>query len=180
MGQKYAQADASGSIIALFDDAINSGTQIGTATKITDAQWQDILANPGKWLLVAGVLQLVPALTTAQLLAKAQIAQIALINQGCQNALAAIVASYPTLEIATFPNQYSEAQAYTANNTAPTPTLSAIATATGQTVTVVAASVLAKAAAYTAASGAAIGRRQALTTQINAALTVAAVQAIIW
>lgn len=113
-------------------------------------------------------------------LAQAQAAQIALVNAGCEAALSAIVAPYPSLEVATWPNQYNEAVAYTANPAASTPTLSAIATASGQTVAALAASVLQKAAAYTAASGAAVGRRQALTAQIQAATTIAAVQAVIW
>jgi hypothetical protein len=117
-----------------------------------------------------------PPLTLAQ----AQAAQIAIINAGCNASLAALVAPYPPLEVATFANQYGEAQAYTVNAAAVTPTLSAIATVTGQTVAQVAASVLAKAASYTVASGAAIGKRQALTAQIQAATSVAAVQAIVW
>lgn len=113
-------------------------------------------------------------------LAQAQAAQITIINNACQNALAAIVAPYPALEIATFPNQLNEAQAFTANANSPTPTLSAIATASGQTVSLIAASVLSKAAAYTSASGALVGKRQALTAQINAATTVTQVQSIVW
>ncbi|MCK9389865.1 MAG: hypothetical protein M0Q22_15930 [Sulfuritalea sp.] len=147
---------------------------------VTQADFDLAMSRPlGAMLdLVNGrvVIVPVPALTLVQ----AQAEQTAIINTACQTALAAIVASYPALEVATFPNQYAEAQAYTANNAAPTPTLSAIATASGQDVAAVAVSVLAKAAAYTVASGAAVGRRQALTAQISAATTVAAVQAIAW
>lgn len=113
-------------------------------------------------------------------LAEAQAAQIAIINAACQTALNAITAPYPASEIATWPQQYAESLAYTANNTAPTPMLSSIAAASSQTVAALAASVITKATAYQAVSGAAIGKRQAMTAKINAATTVAAVQAIIW
>ncbi len=113
-------------------------------------------------------------------LATVQAAQIALINAACQAALATIVAAYPDLEVATWPQQYAEAQAVTASATAPTPILSAIAAASGATVTSLAAGVIAKAAAYLAASGAAIGKRQALTARIMGATTAAAAQAVVW
>ena len=113
-------------------------------------------------------------------LVEAKLAQVSKINSSCQQALQAIVSAYPALEVATWPNQYSEAIAFTANSTAPTPTLSAIATASGQTVAALAAYILTKATAYTAASGALVGKRQMLTAQINAATTVAQVQGIVW
>lgn len=115
-----------------------------------------------------------------QTVKEAQDAQIALINLSCQFALAAIVAPYPALEIPTWPNQYNEAAAYTANSSAPTPTLTAIAVASDQTVAALAASVLTKAADYTAASGSIVGKRQLLTAQINSAQSVAAVKLIVW
>ena len=103
-----------------------------------------------------------------------------LINNSTESELQAIVAAYPSLEVATWPNQYAEATAYTANGAAPTPTLTAITASSGQTVAALAALVLVKAAAFTVASGAVIGKRQALTTKIYTAITVAAVQSIVW
>ncbi|OYV24523.1 MAG: hypothetical protein B7W99_01870 [Rhodospirillales bacterium 20-58-10] len=120
-------------------------------------------------------------LTTAAIpLATAQAAQEAVINAAAQADLAVIVASYPALEVATWDQQYAEAVAWTANNAASTPTLSAIATAAGSTVAVLAPIVIAKAAAYKAASGAIIGKKQALLAKIATATTVAAVQAVTW
>lgn len=113
-------------------------------------------------------------------LAQAKNTQIAKIKNSCEQALQTIVAAYPSLEVATWPNQYAEAQAFTANNTAATPTLSAIAVASGQTVPALASSVISKASAYASTSGSAVGKRQALTAQINAAAGVAAVLAIVW
>lgn len=110
----------------------------------------------------------------------ARVEQIAIINDATESALRAIVSSYPALEIATWPNQYHESVAYTANSLAQTPTLTAIAAASGKTVADMATSVLTKAAAYTAASGAVVGKRQALTAQIIAATTVDEVKSVIW
>ncbi len=71
MGQKYAQGDAKGNITAYFDDSINSAAQIGTAIQLTDAQWQDSAANPGKYIIGAGAFMLAPPPTTVQLNAQA-------------------------------------------------------------------------------------------------------------
>ena len=113
-------------------------------------------------------------------LAQAQALQIAIINAAADTAFSAITATYPKQEVDTWPNQYAEATAFTANPLAPTPTLSAIATAMGSTVGVLAPIVLQKAAAYTAASGSVVGKRKLLTAQIQAATTVAEVQGVVW
>lgn len=102
------------------------------------------------------------------------------INSKCQQVLAAIVLPYPPQETLTWPNQYAEAQAFTANSTSTTPMLSAIAAASGQTVAALATSVLLKAAAYNAMAGAAVGKRQALTAQVQAETTVPGVQGVVW
>jgi hypothetical protein len=106
--------------------------------------------------------------------------QLSIINAAADAAFSAITAPYPKQEVDTWPNQYAEATAFTANPLAPAPTLSAIATAMGSTVAALAPIVLQKAAAYTAASGAVVGRRKLLTAQVQAATTVAQVQAVIW
>lgn len=118
--------------------------------------------------------------TRLQPLAEAQAVQIAVINQACQRVLAQITAPYPAGEVDTWGQQLGEAQAVTASTSVATPVLSAIAQASGRTVADLAASVLQKAAAYQAAAGAAIGHRQALCAQIQAATSVAAVLAIQW
>ena len=138
-------------------------------------QWVDVAddVSPETHIWNGAAAVPAPAPTLDQLKA----AQIALINAGCQAALLAIVAGYPDLEIATWPQQYVEAQTYTTN---PTPMLSAIASASGRTVADVAATVLDKAAAYVADSGAVVGRRIALTAQINAATDAATVNGVVW
>ncbi len=121
-----------------------------------------------------------PAPTAAQVLATAQANQILLINKACQEALAAVITSYPELEVLSWDQQLSEAEAYTANSSASTPLLSAISTASGKTVAALSASIITENTTYKASVGAIIGKRQNLTAQINAATSVPAVQAIVW
>lgn len=113
-------------------------------------------------------------------LAQAKAAQVQVINDACQAALATITAPYPPSEALTWDQQLAEAQAYTANNSASTPMLSAICAASGKALAELAARVLALNAQFKAAVGAAIGKRQSLTAQIKAATTVEEVQAIAW
>lgn len=110
--------------------------------------------------------------------AKAQ--QTATIVSACQDALAQVTASYPDLEVSTWGQQLAEAQSYSANSSAVTPLLTAISAASGQSVADLATGVLQKAAGYQATSGAAIGKRLALCAQIDAATTIAEVNAITW
>jgi hypothetical protein len=113
-------------------------------------------------------------------LAETKAAKIASIKSAAQNALQAIVSPYPALEVSTWPNQYQEALDYTASVLAPTPTLTAIATAAGVTVATLVATVLAKANAFNAASGAAVGKRKLLTERAQAATTITEIEGIIW
>ena len=145
---------------------------------LTPAQWAE--RTSGQWAVSNGALVAYVPPVIAPTLAQAQAAQTATIITAAQAALQAVVAAYPDLEVATWPQQYAEAQAYTASSTAATPMLAAIATAARATVAVMAAGVMAKAAAYQSASGAIIGKRIALTGEIAAATTVAAVQAVTW
>jgi hypothetical protein len=120
-------------------------------------------------------------ITTAPIpLGTVQAAQYAAINAGANVDLGVIIAAYPELEVATWDQQLAEAQAFTASNTAATPLLSAISSASGLSLAALSANVLAKNAAYKAASGAIVGKRLALSAQIAAATTAAAVQAVVW
>lgn len=61
MVQKYANADANGKIIAYYTDDIHTPEQIPeTAFPITDEEWQDSVANPGKYEVQLGKLVLAP------------------------------------------------------------------------------------------------------------------------
>jgi len=106
---------------------------------------------------------------------------IAQINSAAQFDLLKITNAYPPLEIQTWDQQYAEAVSYIADSKAPTPILAAIVAAyPGQTLAAQAASVISKSAAYKAASGAIVGKRQALTDRVKAAATVADVHLIQW
>jgi hypothetical protein len=94
---------------------------------------------------------------------------ISQINAAVQAKLAKVVAAYPDLEISTWWRQVAEAEAFSANPAATTTTLSTIASISNQTVATLAASVLAKAAAYSVASGTPVGQRQLYTAQVMAA-----------
>lgn len=113
-------------------------------------------------------------------LAQAKATQVVVINDACQAALATITAPYPPSEALTWDQQLAEAQAYTASSSASTPMLSAICEASGKALADLAARILTLNAQFKAAVGAAIGKRQSLTAQIEASTTVAAVQAITW
>lgn len=160
----------------------NFGTvQYGIAFLPTqpDATWIAYAVPDVSWLYLDST-NTIQVYTDLQMAQNAMAGQIAKVNQSCQAELQAIVAGYPSLEMQTWPQQYQEAMAWTANNSAPTPTLSAIATAASTTVSVIAPLVLSKASAYVAASGAAVGKRQLLTAQIQAQTTLAGVLAVVW
>ncbi|MEW6314121.1 MAG: hypothetical protein AB1513_08805 [Pseudomonadota bacterium] len=98
-------------------------------------------------------------------------------------AIDVIAAQYPATERDSWPKQEAEARAWTADNAAATPLLSAIATARGIALADLAARVIANADAYAAQGGAIIGRRQARMDAIAAAVAandIAALQAVTW
>lgn len=166
---QYAYSPDTGELIQTATPAAWMKTT-AIAPPAFDASTAGCFFRNGAWVVVQ----------SGKTLAEVKAEKIAEINGKCQQELFAIVLPYPQQETLTWPNQYAEAQAFTINSTAPTPMLSAIATASGQTVSALAASVLLKAAAYNAMSGAAVGKRQALTAQVQAATTVSGVQAVIW
>jgi hypothetical protein len=93
--------------------------------------------------------------------------------------LADVRATYPPDEVTSWAKQESEACAWTANNAAPTPLLSAIAAARGVPFALLVSKVIEKADLFAAASGALIGARQKCEDQIAAAADPAAVEAVI-
>ena len=118
-----------------------------------------------------------PPQPTADELAAASLAfarseQAALVNAACQVALSAARSPYSAGEALTWAQQLTEAQAGGG------PLLSAIAAASGRTVNELCARVLELNAAWQAATGAIIGKRQALTAQIANAQTVESVRAV--
>ena len=93
--------------------------------------------------------------------------------------LSDVRATYPADEVASWGKQESEARAWTADHAAPTPLLSAIATARGVPFALLVEKVIEKADLFAAASGALIGARQQAEDRISAAATPADVAQII-
>lgn len=111
-------------------------------------------------------------------LEKVKAAKLSEINAAADRAIGTLTATYPDREISTFDKQESEARAYTADPTASTPLLSALAQARGIPLDELVHRVLAKADAFAVASGSIIGQRQALEDRLDVCTTVEEVQSI--
>lgn len=111
-------------------------------------------------------------------IASAKALKLAGINEGCQAALRGLTATYPDMELLTFDQQKREAETHLADATAECPLLSPLAEARGITLDDLAGRVLAKAAAFSAASGALIGQRQRMEDALDACTSVEEVQAL--
>ena len=114
----------------------------------------------------------------AERLADAKSTKLSEINAAADRTIATLTATYPDREISTFDKQESEARDWTADNTAPTPLLSALAQARGIPLSDLVGRVLAKADDFAVASGSIIGQRQALEDRLDACTTVEEVQGI--
>ena len=102
------------------------------------------------------------------------------INAAADAALTMITGQYPRSEIDSWPTQVAEAEAYTADNNAPTPFIDGlVARRPGVTKAELAGRILANATAYKALSADVFGQRQALDDLVDAATTVDEVQAIV-
>lgn len=111
-------------------------------------------------------------------LANAKAFKLAEINDRCEAALQGLTATYPDTERLTFDQQKQEAEARQADASAVCPLLAPLAVARGISLDDLCNRVLLKAAAFSAASGAIIGQRQAMEDYLDACTTVAEVQEI--
>lgn len=111
-------------------------------------------------------------------LANTKARKLAEINAACDAALAALTASYPASELLTFDKQEAEARALLADPEAVTPFLTPLAAARGMETEALARKVIAKADAFTTASGHVIGLRQKDEDRLKAAQSVEDVAAI--
>ena len=112
-------------------------------------------------------------------LASTKARKLAEINAACDAALAALTAGYPSSELLTFDKQEAEARALLADPEAATPFLTPLAAARGLETEELARKVIAKADAFTTASGHVIGLRQKDEDRLKAAQTVEDVAAIV-
>lgn len=122
------------------------------------------------------VLQAPPPLT----LDEAKAAKLTEINAACDAEIEAIKVSYPDTEVMTWDKQEREARALVLDATADTLLIDSIASARGIDRMVLANRIIANAAQFATASGASLGKRQALKDEINAATTVEQVAEIVW
>ena len=90
--------------------------------------------------------------------------------------LSDVRSTYPDDEVTSWAKQETEARAWVANNAAPTPLLSAIATGRGVPFALLVTKVIDKADLFAARTGALIGARQRTEDQIAAAKTVSDVE----
>lgn len=112
-------------------------------------------------------------------LASTKTRKLAEINAACDAALAALTAGYPSSELLTFDKQEAEARALLADPEAATPFLTPLAAARGLETEELARKVIAKADAFTTASGHVIGLRQKDEDRLKAAQSVEDVAAIV-
>lgn len=110
----------------------------------------------------------------------AKTAKLVQINAACDKAVGALTATYPQVEIQSWPQQVKEADAYVADQLTPIPLLQAIAAERGITVDELVHRVHAKVQDYAIVSGQMIGRRQALEDAICAAENEQELHALQW
>lgn len=142
---------------------------------------------PAMWAEVAAYAEAHPECVTEEqpyvppvpTLEQTKAAKLSEINKAADAAIATLTATYPDRELATFDKQEAEARAYTADATASTPLLSALAQARGIPLPDLVERVLAKADAFAGASGSIIGQRQALEDRLDACTTMEEVQGIV-
>lgn len=116
----------------------------------------------------------------AQWLRDAKQKAVKRINEGYQAELDAILHDYPEAETKTWDKQESEARAWQADNTAPTPLIDEIALARSMDKAELVSRIIAKADAWTRLSGSATGKRQRLEDAIAAATASQEVGDIQW
>lgn len=102
---------------------------------------------------------------------EARAEKLAEINAACDAALASLTATYPERELFSFERQEREARALIAGDASDTAHIAAIAKGRGIPVEDLAQKIVAKADAFSVASGTLIGHRQALETQVEEAAT---------
>jgi antitoxin component HigA of HigAB toxin-antitoxin module len=94
--------------------------------------------------------------------------KLAEIKAACEEELSSLQTSYPASEVLSWDKQEREARTFVADPAAAVPLISNLAAVRGISVSDLASRIIQKADAYTAAIGAALGKRQKLEDQLNA------------
>ncbi len=153
----------------------------GTWEQVEDHRGQHKWTAAGQEVVLTGLGPVPAGLLDAPpppTLAEAKAAKQAEVRNKAEATLAGMKAEYCATEIETWDQQYAEAEAYAADHAAPVPLLTAIATARGQAVAALAGKIIANRAAWVVVSGTIVGQRLAYQDRLDAAQTVAEVEAI--
>ncbi|MEK6420034.1 MAG: DUF4376 domain-containing protein [Burkholderia gladioli] len=186
MGQKLAAyTQDPGPIIAFYDTDDSPAPDGALTIKITDAQWQTCLAQPGQWCVSSGALAGVSQ-SAGDLLASAQAAQVAIVTaayvSAVQQAVTFKTAAGVSAEFDADPESQTilmqATQGYGLANAVPTDFYWVSADNTRVSFTL--ADLQGLYSAMLAQGWTAFQKRQELKASIAAASTVAAVQAVVW
>lgn len=161
--------------------AVEAETFDPSATYLfSDGQVRVIPAAPSPYHELVDGAWVLPETAKNRQLADAKSSKLAEINRAAQAFInqAAELDKVPEFEVATWPLQAAEAQAWHTNPEAETPVLAAIAAARGLDLEKLRAAALRKANAYTALSAHIAGQRQALADKLSKAKTLKAIEAV--
>lgn len=189
MGQKQAAYDSTGNITAFYDSVDSPAPLSAKVLNITDAQWQACLSKQG-CTVVNGALTPPPALTAAQLLAQAQVAQIGIITQACAAAITSGFTSSALGSAHTYPSGLTDQANLAANvvssllpglpSTWTTPQLCQDASGVWAYVAHTAAQIQQVGGDGKAAILGYLTKKASLQAEIEACTTVSVVQAVVW
>ena len=105
--------------------------------------------------------------------------RLELVNAAYENAVSALVNTYPPTELLTFDKQEAEARAYLDDASASTPFLSGLAAARGITLDDLVRRVIAKSDAFAVVVASLTGQRQRYEDLLDAAVTVEDLEAVV-
>lgn len=120
-----------------------------------------------------------PEVSSEPTLDELKAAKLAEINAAYDCAVSALVADYPSNELLTFDKQEAEARAWTADKSADTPLVDALALGRGMDKAELVSRILAKADAFAVATGYLTGLRQRYEDRLGLAQTAEDVAAIV-
>lgn len=127
------------------------------------------------------VMVLISSTPTFATLLDAQKAREALIRQKYKGIIESIVSDYTLVERETWFTQVKEAEAYIANpTTAVVPFITALATSRGVTISVVANKIITNRDSYNQSISQYLGQQQAKVDQVYTALTIDAVESVVF
>lgn len=173
----------SASTVGFYNSADHRSEDIpGDAVVITKSQRDELLDNERAGQILAANMEGGPISVAppAPSLADAKAAKRQVINTAADTAMATVSAKYPRSEIDSWQIQTAEAAAFAADNNASTPFIDGLmAHRSGVTKSDLANKITTNKAAYTALAADVFGQRQALDDLVEAAITIADLDAIV-